>query len=278
MTPVTPGIAGLPDISGGSMSFGSGGMSAAFLGSSWRPIDNIAIGFAAMRLFGNVNRVIRTELYTQPFVSQNSKTERFFGSGLKVGAAIQPVKGLTIGLGASMYSNLDYETDIRQTTATSSIIAFDTVFMQSGTTTLPMQMGLGLSFVSGRWMIAGDFEIQDFSNLNLAQGKSQFRAGKKISFGVSRLRSYQLGTDYIDKVQLNIGGGWNQLYYTVNGIDIEEMFGALGMQLPLAGSAMVDLALQGGVRGSQDIVQELFLRFGFSVSAGEVWFKPFIRE
>ena len=50
------------------------------------------------------------------------------------------------------------------------------------------------------------------------------------------------------------------------------------MQLPLAGSAMVDLALQGGIRGSQDIVQELFLRFGFSVSAGEVWFKPFIRE
>ncbi|NBO69070.1 hypothetical protein EBV26_01090 [bacterium] len=278
MTPVTPGIAGLPDISGGSMSFGSGGMSAAFFGSSWRPIEQIAIGFAALRLFGNVNRVIRTELYTQPFVSQNSKTERFFGSGLKFGAAIQPVKGLTIGLGASMYSDLDYETDIRQTTATSSIIAFDTVFMQSGTTTMPMQMGLGLSYVSGRWMFAGDIEMQDFSNLNLAQGKSQFRAGRKISFGVSRLRSYQLGTDYIDKVQLNIGGGWNQLYYTVNGIDIEEKYGSLGMQLPLAGSAMVDLALQGGIRGSQDIVQELFLRFGFSVSAGEVWFKPFIRE
>ena len=278
MTPVTPGIAGLPDISGGSMSFGSGGMSAAFIGSSWRPMEGISIGFAAMRLFGNVNRVIRTELYTQPFISQNSKTDRFFGSGFKLGIAMQPAKGLTIGAGASIFSDLDYESDIRQSTATSSIIAFDTVFQQSGTTSLPMQLGLGLSYVSGRWMFASDFEMQDFSHLDFAPGKATFKAGRKISFGISRLRSYQLGTDYIDKVQLNIGGGWNQLYYSVNGIDIEEMFGTFGMQLPLAGSAMIDLALQAGIRGSAELVRESFLRFGFSVSAGEVWFRPFIRE
>ena len=87
-----------------------------------------------------------------------------------------------------------------------------------------------------------------------------------------------MGTDYIDKMQLNVGGGWHQLYYSVNGIDIEEFFGSVGMQLPIAGSAMIDIALQGGKRGSSDLVQEMFLRFGFSVSAGEVWFRPFIRE
>ncbi|MBM4151131.1 MAG: hypothetical protein FJ219_05735 [Ignavibacteria bacterium] len=278
MTPVTPGVTGIADLAGGSMNFGSGGISAAFIGSSWRPVEGISLGFAAMRLFGNVNRVIRTELYTQPFISQNVKTDRFFGSGIKLGASFQPFKGFTLGMGAGLFSDLEYESDIRQSTATSSSVAFDTVFMQSGITTLPAQLGLGISYSTGRWMFAGDVEMQDFSNLAIAQGKSAFKTGRKISFAVSRLRSYQLGTDYIDKMQLNVGGGWHQLYYSVNGIDIEEVFGSVGMQLPIAGSAMIDIALQGGKRGSSDLVQEMFLRFGFSVSAGEVWFRPFIRE
>lgn len=147
MTPVTPGVTGIPDLAGGSMNFGAGGISAAFIGSSWRPIEGIALGFAAMRLFGNVNRVIRTELYTQPFISQHVKTDRFFGSGFKLGASFQPFKGLTLGLGAGLFSALEYESDIRQSTATSSSVAFDTVFMQSGITTLPAQLGLGLVIV-----------------------------------------------------------------------------------------------------------------------------------
>jgi hypothetical protein len=50
------------------------------------------------------------------------------------------------------------------------------------------------------------------------------------------------------------------------------------MNIPIAGSAMIDLALQAGIRGKSAIVEEQFLRFGFSISAGEQWFKPFPRE
>lgn len=278
MTPLTPGISGVQDLSGGALNYGYGGVSAAFIGSSWRPIDGVAIGFAAMRLFGNISKVIRTELYTQPFISLNQKTHRFFGSGVKLGATVQPAKGLTIGMGASIWSDLEYETDFRQNTGTGTILAYDTVFMQKGMSSLPMQLGAGFSYISGRWMFAGDVELQDFSDFTFSPGKSIFRTGRKISIGISRLRSYQLGTDYIDKMQFNVGGGWNQLYYTVNGIEIDEMFGSFGMQMPLAGSAMIDLAVQGGIRGTTDLVRELFLRCGFSVSIGEVWFKPFIRE
>jgi len=57
-----------------------------------------------------------------------------------------------------------------------------------------------------------------------------------------------------------------------------EYFGSIGMNIPIAGSAMIDLALQAGIRGKSAIVEEQFLRFGFSISAGEIWFKPFPRE
>jgi hypothetical protein len=278
LTPVQAGISGLTDLSGGALNYGKGGVSAAFIGSSWKPMQGLSVGFAALRLFGNISRVIQTELYTQPFISVNQRTDRFFGSGFKLGVSANPIKGLTLGLGASMYSDLDYDSDFRQSTLNTGGVAYDTVFMQKGVTSLPMQLGFGMSYISGRWMIAGDLEMQDLSAISYAQGKSLFRSGRKISVGFSRLRSYQLGTDYIDKVQFNFGAGWNQLYYSVNGIDIDEYYGSFGMQLPIAGSAMIDLAVQGGMRGNTDLVREMFLRCGFSVSAGEVWFKPFIRE
>lgn len=278
LTPVQAGISGLTDLSGGALNYGRGGVSAAFIGSSWKPIQGITVGFAALRLFGNISRVIQTELYTQPFISVNQRTDRFFGSGFKLGIAANPVKGLTVGVGASIYSDLEYDSDFRQSTLNTGGVAYDTVFMQKGISSLPMQLGFGLSYISGRWMVASDLEMQDLSAISYSQGKSLFRSGRRISFGLSRLRSYQLGTDYIDKVQFNVGAGWNQLYYSVNGIDIDEYYGSFGMQLPIAGSAMIDLALQGGMRGNTELVRELFLRCGFSVSAGEVWFKPFIRE
>lgn len=278
LTPVQAGISGLTDLSGGALNYGRGGVSAAFIGSSWKPIQGITVGFAALRLFGNISRVIQTELYTQPFISVNQRTDRFFGSGFKLGIAANPVKGLTVGVGASIYSDLEYDSDFRQSTLNTGGVAYDTVFMQKGISSLPMQLGFGLSYISGRWMVASDLEMQDLSSISYSQGKSLFRSGRRISLGLSRLRSYQLGTDYIDKVQFNVGAGWNQLYYSVNGIDIDEYYGSFGMQIPIAGSAMIDLALQGGMRGNTELVRELFLRCGFSVSAGEVWFKPFIRE
>jgi len=278
LTPVQAGISGLTDLSGGALNYGRGGVSAAFIGSSWKPVQGISIGVAAMRLFGNISKVIQTELYTQPFISVQQRTDRFFGSGFKLGIAANPVKGLTLGVGASIYSDLEYDSDFRQSTLNTGGVAYDTIFMQTGMTTLPMQLGFGVSYISGRWMVASDVEMQDLSAIAYSQGKSVFRSGRRISIGCSRLRSYQLGTDYIDKVQFNFGAGWNQLYYSVNGIDIDEYYGSFGMQLPIAGSAMIDLALQGGMRGNTELVRELFLRCGFSVSAGEVWFKPFIRE
>lgn len=114
LTPVQAGISGLTDLSGGALNYGRGGVSAAFIGSSWKPVQGISIGVAAMRLFGNISKVIQTELYTQPFISVQQRTDRFFGSGFKLGIAANPVKGLTLGVGASIYSDLEYDSDFRQ--------------------------------------------------------------------------------------------------------------------------------------------------------------------
>jgi hypothetical protein len=276
--PVIPSIPGLSDLSGNTLSYGQGGLSAAFFGASYKPIPSLSIGIAGLGLFGTINKVVQTELYSQPFISVNQKTDRFSGSGVKFGLAWQPQDNLTIGFSSALYSVLDYTSDFRQSTLNSGGIAYDSIFNGKGTIDLPSYYGIGISYQVQRWMFAIDASLQDFSTMTYSQGKSTFRSTKKLSVGIARLPSYQLGLPFDERIQLNIGAGYQELYYSYGGQNIDEYFGSIGMNIPIAGSAMIDLALQAGIRGKSAVVEEQFLRFGFSISAGEQWFKPFPRE
>ena len=173
---------------------------------------------------------------------------------------------------------LDYTYDFRQSTLNSGGIAYDSIFNGKGTIDLPSYYGIGISYQVQRWMFAIDASLQDFSAMTYSQGKSTFRTTKKFSVGIARLPSYQLGLPFDERIQFNFGAGYQELYYSYGGQNIDEYFGSIGMNIPIAGSAMIDLALQAGIRGKSAIVEEQFLRFGFSISAGEQWFKPFPRE
>ena len=277
-TPVTPGVSGINDLNGGSLSYGKGGLTAAFIGASWKPFQSLSLGFSAIGLFGRISRVVQTELYTQPYISVNQRTDNFAGSGIKLGAVLYPGSGFRIGMSGALYSSLDYTADYRQSTLNTGGVAYDTVFSAKSSTDLPAVIGAGISYSSGKWMITADGEVQDFSTFSYLPGKSSFKTSQRISVGISRLPNYQLGLPYIDKIQFNAGLGYRQLYYSFDGKDINEMFGSFGMQLPVSGSAMIDLGLQAGIRGMDAAIKESFLRFSFSISAGEIWFKPFARE
>ena len=112
------------------------------------------------------------------------------------------------------------------------------------------------------------------------KGRSEFKQLLRISGGISRLATFSPGAPFESRTAFNLGFGYQQLYYAVGGAQIDELYGSFGMQLPVSPSAMLDVALTGGSRGTagNGTVSELFLRFGFSVSIGEVWFQPFARE
>jgi hypothetical protein len=277
-TPVISSIPGSSDLNGVVTSYGKGGLSAAYLGASWKPFEELAIGMEAMGLFGSISRVAQTQIYSQSYLSLNQRTDRMSGSGLRLGASWSLGAGFTVAGTAALYSSLDIIQNYRQSTLNSSNLAYDTVFSTNATAALPSAYGLGMSYQTGRWLLAADFNIQDFSSFDYAPGKAEFRRQRKASIGLARLASYKLGLPFEDRVQISAGLGWQELYYAVNQIGIEEYYAAFGLQIPVAGSAMADLAVQAGIRGTEQIVRENFLRFTISLSIGEVWFKPFPRE
>ncbi|MBI3258544.1 MAG: hypothetical protein HYZ54_03550 [Ignavibacteriae bacterium] len=260
---------------------GLGGVTAGYIGGGFKIVDNLSFGIAAVGLFGKTGSIIETIVYSsEAFISINQRNDNFKGSGFKAGLLYTPIEDLKFGVAMSSYAALHGTSELRYSTISSTEKSSDTIITQEFSTPMPTSIGIGASYKSGKFLFALDGEMQDFSSFNYRPGKANFRSAQRLSFGISRLASFAPGTAFGDRIAFNIGGGFNQLYYTLNGTGINEYFGSFGMQIPVGGTAMLDCAATVGTRGAtgNGLVQELFGRFSVTIGIGETWFKPFIRE
>jgi hypothetical protein len=268
-------------INGSVESAGSGGLTSVFLGGAVSPVQNLRVGAAVVGLFGTVASTVQTLVYdASAYRSVNQRNDAFKGFGGRFGLLYSPFNNFNFGLSATLFADLNVNSETRLSTVSSNEITSDTLFESESTTPMPASLGFGMSYISGKFLFAADLEMQDFSTMTYRRGRSELKQYMRVSVGVSRLGSSAPGTAFGDRVGFNFGAGYQQLYYSVFGRQIDEMFASFGMQIPVSYSAMLDLALTGGSRGATDngLVRELFLRFGFTVSIGETWFQPFARE
>ncbi len=262
-------------------SAGSGGLTAAFLGCAVRPYDNLRIGASIIGLFGSIITTSQTTIFdANAYRSINQRNDALKGIGGRFGMMYSPVENFTVGISAATYANLHINSQLRQSTVSANEITSDSLMTTELQTAMPSSVGAGVSFLSGKFLYAADVEMQDFSSMTYRKGDASFRQNLRISGSVSRLATHNPGSPFESRVGFNLGVGYQQLYYSVMGTDINEMYGSFGMQIPVSYSAMLDVALTGGSRGvaSNGALRELFMRFGFSASIGEIWFQPFARE
>ncbi len=280
-TPVTVTTGDGRTINGEIDATGKGGLTAGYLGGSVRLADNLSFGISGVALFGTVSSVLQTVLYSsESYNSINQSNDDFRGYGLKLGWMYSPFQNFTLGLAGSVYSDMNGSSELRYSTIGTAELASDTTYESKFTTPMPSSLGIGASYKSGKFMFAADAELQDFSSFTYRSGRETFRSTMRASFGVTRLASFAPGTAFSDRVAFSLGGGYQQLYYTINGTPINEYYGSFGMQIPLGNGAMLDGAAMGGMRGTtgNGLVQELFGRFSVTISIGEIWFKPFPRD
>ncbi|MBK9248253.1 MAG: hypothetical protein IPM69_09125 [Ignavibacteria bacterium] len=260
---------------------GKGGITAGYFGGSVRLTDNLSFGMSGLALFGTVSSVVQTLLYSsEAYSSINQANADFRGYGLKLGWMYSPIQNFTLGAAGSVYSELSGTKELRYSTIGTSELSSDTTFTSEFSTAMPSSFGLGASYQSGKFLFAADVELQDFSSFSYRSGRETFRSTLRTSFGISRVANFAPGTAFGDKIAFSLGGGYQQLYYNVNGTPINEYYGSFGMQIPLGNGAMLDGAALAGTRGTttNGLVQELFGRFSVTISIGEIWFKPFPRD
>ena len=108
---------------------------------------------------------------------------------------------------------------------------------------------------------------------------SELRNSTRAGIGFETIPSSDAGS-YLKRVVYRAGFVYHSTYYQINGSGIDEYLICAGIGLPIAPGTHLNIALQGGVRGSSSSVlqKDTIIRFSIALSASEAWFIRFEEE
>jgi len=257
---------------------GSGGLSQAFIGASFRPISFLYLGASLLGNFGTINSYNRT-LVTGSYASSaiTERNDYFLGMGFRFGLAVKPLENLLIGWFTETHHKANLKSYIRNYYE----LTLDTTFTTESKAEIPTAYGFGFSYRNGRTLITADFVQRDFKKVayNLPP-RVEFQAEPKVSVGVSFLGSRSLFASFAQRTTYNLGAYYKRLYAKIDGNSIDEYAFTFGFEFPIVGSATLNAGFVFGGRIPQisQLPKEYFGRMILEITLGETWFVPFRRE
>ena len=281
---VTGGSLTLPSadttVSGAAVYTGSGGVSEAFLGFGVEPVDGVSIGAHASVLFGEIERVSRLDFSTPGFINAGYvTTESYNGIGLTVAALVEPLEDLRVGVTFSPAITLDTENEVLGLYRVSSGDDTANVAATSGTSTLPSAIRGGVSWTTGRTLLAAEVQMQSWGGTQAfpANGKERM----KLAVSADYLPDDAPGASGIDRWTFRAGLYRDETYVMLENEGVNAMGAGIGASVPFArtgvlgSGATLDFGLDVGVRSTanSDHPDELSARLSAGITINEFWFQ-----
>ncbi len=267
-------------LKGRSRQSGTGGTSSINFGISGR-LGNLYGGLSMQSLFGVITLADEITIDGYRERLQTSTAYDVRGFLFKAGAYYKLSSSFSLGGYVSAGANGSMNTVYRASSSIAGVTTpyYDSVVATTGPTQLPISVGIGASYRVGRALYGIDIDVSDHSNVAVnPRSNVTFGRSLRASIGMS-VNASQYAASFWERWGFRAGAGYQQMYYTYNGANVDEVFGSAGFDFPLGASATVDAALQGGLRSPQgNGLSESFLRVTVTVSIGETWFRPFARD
>lgn len=254
---------------------GRGGISMGYIGVSSKILNNLSVGGMLFSTFGTIKNSISTTFDDISYYTSTSNIDyNFNGLGYKFGFLYEAISNLYFGGFYELHQRLDYKKELTYI----SEIQPDTNFTGSFSAISPQAYGIGISYKTGKFRLGADYKSYLLSDMQFNKGPyTEYNNLNIFSFGISRLGNRRLGTDFVNRIDLNFGLGLKQQYYTIKGVNLTDYYASFGMGIPLVGSTYIDLATTFGSRGSlsNKMVREFYGKLSVDISLGETWFKSF---
>ena len=261
---------------------GQGGISRAFIGSSYRLPFGLNVGATFDYYFGNIKYTSKTNfLNSSNTNAAYSKTVRPQGLGTSIGLISPDISGLfnsekisdaRLGFAMKYISNL--KTDTIMTSSSSA--GTDTLGEGAVHTKIPIRINAGLSFkLNKNYQFSLDYLYQPmkdytFNGLNSPNLRNTF----KISTGFEYSKSDRLGLSFWEQFAWRAGLSYEQTQYIINNQGINQYSISGGFSMPLGFGNSLDVGIQYGIRGTtnSNLYRENNIKLDVSISLGEIWF------
>ncbi|GAB4018948.1 membrane protein [Spirosoma koreense] len=264
---------------------GRGGLNKASFSNGVRVTKNLYAGIEASFLFGNItyssNALVNTNSSQDVGVGHLNRIN-YSDVVWKLGAAWRPKINdtWTLNLGATFDPQTRIkgtQTDIYQKSYLGAVA--DTLRLNSsGKATLPHQVNFGISVEKNNTLLVGvDVGFQQWSQYRTSDNASgSLRDGINIAAGVEYTPKIN-SNRYRDLITYRAGFQYNRMPYLVNGTQINDINGSIGLSLPL-GSYLVNhvtLSVVGGQRGvlTGTQIREQYVRMALGFSLNDWWFR-----
>ncbi len=276
-TPVTVTANG-ETLSGVTIYEASGGITRVYFGFSIKPIDMLAIG---AQIFGNTGLIQNSaqSVFNEAnsFATYTEAKDGLGGTGFRFGLMLEPINNLRFGAYFEPSSSLSVDNEL---TFGSGLID-DTTFTSNANYDLPSNLGLGVSYETGKFIFGLDFNTSDYSSFQYNKYDNvQYSTYNSYSLGIHRVGNNSPNAKGLDSWGYSLGANIKNHYFQVNGVAIDEFSGSFGFTIPIRGTAELDAAISFGQRGTTDsgLIKESFGRLSVNISIGDTWFQPFNRS
>jgi hypothetical protein len=269
---------------------GSGGLNEVFFSFSVRLHKNLSVGMKSSYLFGKEN-MSRYIIFPDSTYMMNMRIDNYVQVGdmyFEIGAQYEKKlkKNLTMGIGVVYSPAQNIKTTdsylVRNFFGGVNTVELyrDTIasnVKMRGDLTFPQKYGVGFMLKkSNRWMVAADYEWQDWSHFKVYGVNDSLQNSMQISLGGEYLPNTNSSTrSYFERVTYRMGIRIGQTYLMMRDTKINEFGISFGFGLPLPRSySTINLGFEIGRRGTtaHNLIQENFVKFTLGIALKETWF------
>jgi hypothetical protein len=261
---------------------GSGGLSKAFIGSSFKFANDFSIGATFDYYFGNLFYSSEVSFEDANVVtSYHEKEIKPRGLGTTLGLitpdfssflSSSKIKDLRLGVSANIISKLKADTMM----LAYSTNTYDTLNYGAMDLKIPMRLNLGLSFVyADNYQFFMDYATQAWKDYKAGDNSDpNLQTLNRVVAGFEYKPPKELGASSFGQMMWRAAVGYEQTQYCLNGKGINYMFVSGGFSYPLSPENTLDIGVQYGQRGTKDngLMKENYFKLTAGFSLGELWF------
>ncbi len=261
---------------------GSGGLTKAFIGTSYKLPFDLVVGSSLDYYFGNLNYKSRLDfLNASDSYAEYENSYRPDGVGFTFGF-ISPdlsflvdsgsVSDFRFGGSLSYVGSINSDSILTSTSSTST----DTIEFGKTRINIPFRLTLGTSTVfNKKYLLCLDYLYQPWSEYKInGVNSSELRNLHKVSLGFEYQPPKNPGSSFWEQIMWRAGLSYEATQYLVNNEGINKYSISGGLSMPISNENTLDLAVQYSMRGNKDLnlIEENVIRVSLGISFGELWF------